>query len=199
MLLTEEQKTKNLSYWIAGLNIVGVNTDCIISKYGNLLLNSPLSEQHSTGCAYEGALIDKSFRFTKIAKKMNDIFPSELKQEENKIIKVCLLASVGKCVMFSPCIENKKWKNERGILWDFTERTTALRTNQITLFTLSQCGIVLEEDEYEAIDNLYLTDEDKYIKGFSGILAFLIKNAYKHMWDESRHLAKLDIKNNNMF
>jgi len=197
MILTEEQKTKNLHYWINGLNSVGVETDCIVSKYGTLLLNAPLSEQHSTGTAYEGALIDKSFRFSKIAKGYNDILPVELQQNKDTITKVCLLSSVGKAVMFIPCKE--KWKNDRGILWDFTERHSALRTNQLTLFILSQCGIVLEENEYEAIDNLYSLDDDKYIKDHSGFLAFLVRNAYRQMWEESKNLVKLSIKSNNMF
>ncbi|MDR0340860.1 MAG: hypothetical protein LBH55_01130 [Mycoplasmataceae bacterium] len=197
MILTEEQKTQNLSYWITGLNQMGIDTECIIEKYGNLLLNAPLSEQFNTGAAYEGALIDKSFRFSKIAKHMNKILPAELQQDENKIIKICLLASVGKAAMFVPCKE--KWKNDRGILWDFTDRTTALRTNQLTLFILSQCGIVLDEMEYEAIDNLYSLDDDKYMKEFSGILASLVRMAYRFMWEESKKLSKLSIKNNNMF
>jgi len=197
MILTEEQKTKNLHYWITGLNSLGVETDCIVSKYGNLLLNAPLSEQFNTGAAYEGALIDKSFRFSKVAKWFNDILPTELQQDKNKITKVCLLASVGKGVMFTPCTE--KWKNDRGILWDYTDRHSALRTNQLTLFILSQCGIVLDEIEYEAIDNLYSLDDDKYIKDFSGLLASLIRTAYRFMWEESKSLAKVSIKNNNMF
>jgi hypothetical protein len=197
MILTEEQKTKNLHYWISGLKSVGVETDCIISKYGNLLLNAPLSEQHNTGTAYEGALIDKSFRFSKISKSLNKFAPIELQQDENMITKVCLLASVGKAQMYIPCKE--KWKNDRGILWDFTERQTALRTNQLTLFILSQCGIVLNELEYESIDNLYSLDDDKYIKDYSGPLAILTRISYRMMWEESKNLIKLSIKNNNMF
>jgi hypothetical protein len=198
MMITEEQKIMNLSLWVKGLNMSGVNTDCIIDKYGNDLRNAPLSDNVSTGIAYEGALIHKSFRFCKLAKGINALIEDESIRLDNKIItKVCLLANMGKCTMFKLCTE--KWKIERGILYEYADTNTAMRTNQRTLFMLNNCGIQLTEEEYEAIDNLYILKDDRYVEDFSGLLASIIRLAYKMMMEESKSKYKLGVKNGDMF
>jgi hypothetical protein len=91
----------------------------------------------------------------------------------NKLMRVLLLLNLAKAEMFVD--ETEQWKIKKGIMYKFQDFETSLKLGARTLFLCQKYGIVLEEDEYEAI--LSIDDAEDNGARFRTPLYTLVKAA----------------------
>jgi hypothetical protein len=196
MILTQEQRIKNLSLWVKKLTEIGVNTNKLIEMYGDKIQNSPLSDKPLSGMAYEGALIYQAlFKLTPHAININNKLTEDIRVDKNTLIKVCLLINLAKSIMFESETEN--WKITKGAIWKYVDYPLALRTGQRTLLMLQECEIELTDNEIEAILGIDALDDDTFIKTNGSTLLTVVRLANQLMWHETTAMVKLKNRDKN--
>jgi hypothetical protein len=140
---------------------------------GNLMV-SPASGNKNYHNAYEGGYIDHIFNVCKNALKMKKTFEEAggvCDFTEEELIFVALhhdLGKLGTKEELHYALNDSKWHIEnRGELYKRNEKNSFMAITDRTLFTLSQYGITINENEYFGIkltDGLYDEDNEKYYK-----------------------------------
>ena len=100
-----------------------------------------------------------------------------MRVDNKSIYRVALLQHIAKVLMY---VENdNEWEvKNRGFVYKFVDQNTALRCGERALFLLMQVGVVLTEDEFEAIRIVDKSKEDDaFSKFFSNTLAFVIRQS----------------------
>ena len=140
---------------------------------GNLMV-APASGNKNYHNAYDGGYIDHIFNVCKNALKMKKTFEEAggvCDFTEEELIFVALHHDLGKLgtkeeLHYAP--NDSKWHVEnRGELYKRNEKNSFMAITDRTLFTLSQYGITINENEYFGIkltDGLYDEDNAKYYK-----------------------------------
>jgi hypothetical protein len=140
---------------------------------GNLMV-SPASGNKNYHNAYEGGYIDHIFNVCKNALKMKKTFEEAggvCDFTEEELLFVAIHHDLGKLgtkeeLHYAP--NDSKWHIEnRGELYKRNEKNSFMAITDRTLFTLSQYGIAINENEYFGIkltDGLYDEDNEKYYK-----------------------------------
>jgi hypothetical protein len=169
MVINDTLRDTNYSLFTQKLTENGVNSDKLVELYGESIKNASYSTTKSEGNAFstKGGLLQVVMRIlTPNALKVNEILPQELKQEKASIIKICMLSQISKSRMFTV--------DERGYA-NFSNDTSVLKLGARSLMMLSQAGISLSEDEYEAIALMDKNDSE----GARGLkpLALILKMA----------------------
>jgi hypothetical protein len=185
--LSEETRQKNLSIWVMGLTSLGVNTDSLVSKYGELIKNAPLNDKATYGLAYEGSLLASNFRMSIVAKNINSTLAEEVRVPVDDITKVALLSNLAKALMLTPTQDD--WKKKNGIMWEYTPLEYAFRTGQRTVNLLLENGINLKACEIEALLGFDCM-EDNWFKQNASMLTRLMQLASQTVWVENRALQK---------
>ena len=155
------------------------NADRVIELLGGeeKVLNASFGMSLDSGSAYPGAFVYNSITIAEYAKKLNEILPEPMHVDNKSIYKVALLQHIGKIVIY---VENdNEWEiKNRGFAYKFVDQNTALRCGERALFILMQAGVVLTEDEFEAIRIVDKSKEDdSFAKFYSNTLAFIIRQA----------------------
>lgn len=141
------------------------------------VMNATFGMSEDSGSAYPGAFVENAIAIAEYAKKINETLPEHLRVDNKSIYRVALLQHIAKVTMY---VENdNEWEvKNRGFIYKFIDQDTALRCGERALFLLMQAGVVLTEDEFEAIRIVDKSKEDDaYSKFFSNILAFVIRQA----------------------
>ena len=183
MKKTEQELKQNYDKFIAIIKkyFTGERLEKLLFMYsedelgGNLIV-SPASGNKNYHNAYEGGYIDHIFNVCKNALKMKKTFEEAggvCDFTEEELIFVALHHDLGKLgtkeeLHYIP--NDSKWHVEnRGELYKRNEKNSFMAITDRTLFTLSQYGIVINENEYFGIkltDGLYDEDNEKYFKVF---------------------------------
>ena len=181
MKKTEAELKQNYDKFLAIVNkyFTGDRLNKLLFMYsddelgGNLMV-SPASGNKNYHNAYEGGYIDHIFNVCKNALKMKKLFEDAggvCDFTEEELIFVALHHDLGKLgtkeeLHYSP--NDSKWHVEnRGELYKRNEKNSFMAITDRTLFTLSQYGITINENEYFGIkltDGLYDEDNEKYYK-----------------------------------
>ena len=170
------EKEKNLELYFKKLSECGINVEVLREKYGEKLLNGTYTfSRKDKGCG-DGELLNILLRkLTPTAIGINNLLPEDLRVDTTMLIRTCLLSQISKAVMVIP--NENQWEIEnRGILYKFDEFPYAMKMGMRTISMCMDCGIVLNDNEIEAISNLD-RDEDKQIKFFSSPLATILRQA----------------------
>ena len=179
--MTDDIKINNFVTYKRFLdNLITVDkSDKVIELLGGQekVLNASFGMSTDSGSAYPGAFVYNSIMIAEYAKKLNEILPESMRVNNKSIYRVALLQHIGKVVMYVE--NNNEWEvKNRGFIYKFIDQNTALRCGERTLFILMQAGVVLSEDEFEAIRIIDKSKEDdNYTKFYSNTLAFIIRQA----------------------
>lgn len=180
-MISTEKINKNYKTWIALLKKYNCYSETLVEKYGELIKKASFSLNEDSGLCYEGSVIDVSVnRLASVAMSINDLIGdnSELglqKVEKDSLIRVLLIQHISKCMILVE--QTNDWKRKNGYLYDFNKNlNTSLKVGERSIFMCMECGIVLSEEEYEAIKIIDKDDEDKSII-FSSQLSNIIKMA----------------------
>ena len=181
MKKTEADLKANYEKFIAIINkyFTGERLQNLLFMYsddelgGNLMV-SPASGNKNYHNAYEGGYIDHIFNVCKNAIKMKELFVLQggtIDFTDEELIFVALHHDLGKLgtkeeLHYAP--NDSKWHIEnKGELYKRNEKNSFMAITDRTLFTLSQYGITINENEYFGIkltDGLYDEDNEKYYK-----------------------------------
>ena len=179
--MTEDIKVNNYANYKRFLvNLIGdENTNKVIELLGgdDKVMNASFGMSEDSGSAYAGSLVENSIAIAEYAKKINETFPQNMRVDNKSIYRVALLQHIAKVLMY---VENdNEWEvKNRGFVYKFVDQNTALRCGERALFLLMQVGVVLTEDEFEAIRIVDKSKEDDaFSKFFSNTLAFVIRQS----------------------
>ena len=146
----------------------------MFNEIGENIKKSTFSSIEESGVAFEGALIIMSLkRISKYAFKINEMLPETLKVDVKSLIKVCLLQHISKAFMFSKCKED--WKIKKGMIYEFTPTTNALKGGMKSLIIALKYNIPFNEDEIEAMTCLDRNNKKK--KYYSSMLSLIVRQA----------------------
>ena len=182
MKVREEVLVANYTKYKRGLDSVlgEEKADKLIEYLGGAdkVMRSTYAMQDDSGLAFDGSLIKAILTATSYAMKINGFLPETKQVPIEKLTKVCLLNNISKVLMFEP--NDSEWEiQKRGLKYKFTDKETALRMCERSILICMQNGIVLEEDEYEAMRILDKTDSnDNYSAVFSTMLSTVVREAY---------------------
>jgi hypothetical protein len=181
MKKTEAELKQNYDKFLAIVNkyFTGDRLNKLLFMYsddelgGNLMV-SPASGNKNYHNAYDGGYIDHIFNVCKNALKMKKLFEDTggvCDFTEEELIFVALHHDLGKLgtkeeLHYAP--NDSKWHIEnKGELYKRNDKNSFMAITDRTLFTLSQYGIAINENEYFGIkltDGLYDEDNEKYYK-----------------------------------
>ena len=179
--MTDDIKISNFVTYKRFLdNLITVDkSDKVIELLGGQekVLNASFGMSTDSGSAYPGAFVYNSIMIAEYAKKLNEILPESMRVDNKSIYRVALLQHIGKVVMYAE--NDNEWEvKNRGFAYKFIDQNTALRCGERALFILMQSGVILTEDEFEAIRIVDKSKEDdNYAKFYSNTLAFIIRQA----------------------
>jgi hypothetical protein len=181
MKKTEAELKQNYDKFLAIINkyFTGERLEKLLFMYsddelgGNLMV-SPASGNKNYHNAYDGGYIDHIFNVCKNALKMKKTFEEAggvCDFTEEELLFVAIHHDLGKLgtkeeLHYTP--NDSKWHIEnKGELYKRNEKNSFMAITDRTLFTLSQYGITINENEYFGIkltDGLYDEDNEKYYK-----------------------------------
>lgn len=173
--MTQEKNLKNIEKYFNTAEKHGFMNDNLIEFLGQDFIKAPASTATNLHNAFEGGLIAHLLLTTKYAIGLNKLLPESIKVNESSLIKVCFLHQIGKAHLYSPTSE--KWKNDRGILYEFNENLVSMKVGERSAMYALQNGITLTENEYQAIINHDKDDTDKQSKWHTDILGIILRQA----------------------
>ena len=141
------------------------------------VMNASFGMTKNSGTAYDGAMVELSLEIGRYTSAINDLLPEGKRVEPSKIYKVALLSHVSKVVMYQENL-NEWEKQNRGILYTFTNREIMLKGGELSTLICMNCGIKFEDDEFEAMRILdKLKEEGTNCIWGSSTLAMIIRQA----------------------
>lgn len=176
-MLTEEQKIKNFNLFIKKLNDVGVQTDLIESNLKDKITVATYSLTNEYNSAYEGSLLNVILRiFTPYALKINELLPENIRVDQNRLIKVCLLHQISKSEMFTP--NDNTWEIEkRGMVYKYAPFDYALKMGMRSLILSQENGVQFTTEEVEAMVILDRDPNDEQARFRANTLSVIIRQA----------------------
>ena len=175
--MEKEKREKNYQLYLKKLSQVGVDTELLNEKYGELIKNATFTNLNDFGNAYDGSLLEIVLKtLTPYAIKLNEMLPQEQQVNKDVLIKICLLHHISKSVRL---IENdNQWEVEkRGMLYKYNSSLPSIRNGLHSLIMAQECGIPFNVDEAEAmtINDRDLTDDQS--RWHSSIMASIVRMA----------------------
>lgn len=151
----------------------------LLEFLGEYFFISPASPSTDLYGCYPGGLLDHVIKVCKYSLLLNDILPSNIKIQKEKLIKTVFLSQIGKVFLFK---ENpSEWHRlNQGKMYIYdTKQNVALRVGERSVYYATKYGVSLDEDEYQAIINLDKESDDKMAKWYSSIIGQIIKQAFE--------------------
>ena len=175
----------NLNYtrWIDYLKKYNCYSDKMIDEIGNDIKNAPFGLMESNGGAYQGGLLNVVLNnLCVLGTHINEGGFGLNNQEKYKhpflyvnnqmLIRVLLLQHIAKAQLF--VFNKSEWKAKRGQPYDFNDQiATSMRCGDRSVYLCQKYGIVLTEEEYEAM-KIIDKDDDKW-NPYSNPLTQLVK------------------------
>ena len=179
-----DNKEVNYGLFFKKLTQIGINADIINEKYGNLIKNGSFTNTTENGMAYDGSLLEITLRtLTPYAVKINDLLPTEIQVQKDKLVKVCLLHQISKCLRLVK--NDNQWEVEkRGILYKYSDENPSIRTGLQSLMMSIECGVQFSIDEVEAMTSIDRDLSDMQSRFHSNTLSTIIRQANELTYTE---------------
>lgn len=132
------------------------------------------SPNADSGMAGKGQLLIQTLNLVKYAIALNKLLPQERQADESQVALTCLLSHLSKVTMF---VEKPQPKGNTMYDFDHTDRKTALRTGEKSIFLSLCAGISLSEQVYEAMRIIDIPEDDNMVRLYSSNLASIVKMA----------------------
>lgn len=178
-MITTEKLEKNYRTWIGLLKKYSCYSDELIEKYGELIKNASYSTTTESGLCYQGSLLDVSInKLTKFGLEILSMnLPEEFllsKVNKDSLIRVFLLQHISKSILF---VKNTdEWKRKHGYEYMFSQDLiTSMKVGERSLFMCMECGIKLDETEFEAIRIIDKDENDDKGSYYSSLLSNIVK------------------------
>lgn len=174
--LTDEAKEKNYFLFKKKLEQLNIDTSIFDEKIKEKLVNATFSIGNDKA-AFDGSLLEIVLRvLTPTAIKINEIFPEEMRANQQSLIKVALLMHIAKCQMF---IKNdNEWEKEKlNKKYKYADSDVALKLGMKSLILAQELGIKFTPLEIEAITSIDREANDEQFKYFASPLSAVIKEA----------------------
>ena len=144
---------------------------------GDAFYTSPASSSlNMIGC-YPGGLLHHIIKSCRYSIKLNEILSDDLKQPVESIVKVVFLCQIGKVFMFKS--NENEYSVKSGKMYDFNDDIIRLSVGERSAYYALKHGVVLNEQEYQAILNINKENDDKMARYFSTPLTQIIKNGFE--------------------
>jgi len=177
-------KEENYQLFLTKLNEIGIPTEKLDEKYGELIKNATFSTTADSGLAYEGSLIYAIlYKLTPYAIRLNELLPEPIRASKDSIIKVCLLHQLGKAVRIEPNTNDWEVKN-KGMVFKYKNDMPAIRTGLHSLAMCSECGIEFSIDEVEAMTVNDRDMTDMQSRFHSSIMSCMVRQASEMVYLE---------------
>lgn len=196
-MLSEERLNQNYLMFINRMEKYGCKSDRLLDELGQKIKYATYGRSEEDGGCYPGALIDVTLnRLCKIGYQLNEsVLGSNggsapqhpfLYASTKSLMRVLLLLNLSKAEMFEP--ETEQWKLKKGMLYRFNDNLGAtFKSGVRTLFLCQKYGIMLTEEEYEAI--LFCDGEDDVPDKFRSPLCLIARTALSLTASELRAVA----------
>lgn len=175
--MTEECREHNLDLFFKKLNQLGIETIHLRDLLGDKLKNATFAMNNSTTLCGDGTFIETILKtLTPFAVQLNNMFPENMRVNQNTLVKVCLLHQIAKAVRIIP--NDNKWEVEkRGLLYSYDKSQPSIRTGLHSLVIAQNCGINFTTEEAEAmtVNDRDLTDEQS--RWHSSLLSSIVRQA----------------------
>lgn len=153
-----------------------VYTPKLVEFLGENLFTAPASTMLSLHNAFEGGLMDHLIRVAKYAAMFNEILPENMRYPKESILKVSFLCDIGKVFQYKPC--DSKWHREnQGKMYEFIEENISMKVGERSLYYALSNGVILTEEEAQAVLNFDKEDDDKMARWHSTPLTKILKTA----------------------
>lgn len=206
-MITQDKIELNYARWIDRLKKYHCYSEQMMEEIGEDIKNASFALQESSGCAYQGAMLDMVLNnLCTLAFHINDGAFGLNEKGKNKhpflqvnmdmLIKVLLLQHIAKAEMF--VLQEQQWKAKNGYLYDFnTNLKSVLKCGERSIYLCMKYGIDLTEEEYEAIriidkeddkSNPYLTPLCQMVKMVNQLA--IIESRQKFLRNNKQNIAK---------
>ena len=175
--MTIELKQHNFDLFIKKLNQLGIETNALVEGIGEKLKNGTFTLNSESGLCGDGTLIESTLKvLTPYAVKLNNLFPEEIRVDQNTLVKVCLLHQIAKAVRLVP--NDNQWEIEkRGLIYKYAPNQPSIRTGLHSLILAQNFGIkfTAEEAEPMTVNDRDLSDDQA--RWHSSLLASIVRQA----------------------
>ena len=175
--MTIELKQHNFDLFIKKLNQLGIETNALVEGIGEKLKNGTFTLSNESGLCGDGTLIETTLKvLTPYAVKLNNLFPEEIRVDQNTLVKVCLLHQIAKAVRLVP--NDNQWEIEkRGLIYKYAPNQPSIRTGLYSLILAQNFGIKFTAEEAEAMTVNDRDLSDDQARWHSSLLASIVRQA----------------------
>ena len=175
--MTIELKQHNFDLFIKKLNQLGIETNALVEGIGEKLKNGTFTLSNESGLCGDGTLIETTLKvLTPYAVKLNNLFPEEIRADQNTLVKVCLLHQIAKAVRLIP--NDNQWEIEkRGLIYKYAPNQPSIRTGLHSLILAQNFGIKFTAEEAEAMTVNDRDLSDDQARWHSSLLASIVRQA----------------------
>ncbi len=175
--MTIELKQHNFDLFIKKLNQLGIETNALVEGIGEKLKNGTFTLSNESGLCGDGTLIETTLKvLTPYAVKLNNLFPEEIRVDQNTLVKVCLLHQIAKAVRLIP--NDNQWEIEkRGMIYKYAPNQPSIRTGLHSLILAQNFGINFTAEEAEAMTVNDRDLSDDQARWHSSLLASIVRQA----------------------
>lgn len=175
--MTIELKQHNFDLFIKKLNQLGIETNALAEGIGEKLKNGTFTLSNESGLCGDGTLIETILKvLTPYAVKLNNLFPEEIRVDQNTLVKVCLLHQIAKAVRLVP--NDNQWEIEkRGLIYKYAPNQPSIRTGLHSLILAQNFGINFTAEEAEAMTVNDRDLSDNQARWHSSLLASIVRQA----------------------
>lgn len=162
----------------------------LFNDYGSKLQVGSYSTRQDSGCCGEGTLVETIlFSLAASAVQINNVFPEEVRADQDSLVKVCLLQHISKCERFIKQFDDFRI-NRLGELFTYSNNVPAIGVGLHSMIIANECGITFTPLEAEAMTIIDKSDDDKEAKYHSSVLATVVKMANELVYVKGREIYK---------
>ena len=175
--MTIELKQHNFDLFIKKLNQLGIETNALVEGIGEKLKNGTFSLNSESGLCGDGTLIETILKvLTPYAVKLNNLFPEDIRVNQNTLVEICLLHQIAKAIRLVP--NDNQWEIEkRGLIYKYAPNQPSIRTGLHSLVLAQSFGLNFTAEEAEAMTVNDRDLSDNQARWHSSLLASIVRQA----------------------
>lgn len=168
---------ESYSQWVEKLKEYDLYSESMIEELGEKIQKSPFTMQLRQGGAFEGGLTYTIInKLCVVGVKLNQLMElnnmSVLTCDMRSLVRVLLIQHLAKAVMFE--LTTEPWKINKGDIYQFAPNTVIMKLGERTIALCMKYGIVLTEEEMEAI---LLCDKEDVNTLYASPMVNIVKSA----------------------
>lgn len=178
-MLSKEQIEKNKKKFLETSKKYNVLTKELEEFLGEELFVAPASPMLDAYSCYPGGLVDHLLKVCKYSIQINDLLPETIKVDKNSLIKVSILAQIGKTFLFK--FNESEWHRKTlGKMYEYRDgEIIAMTVGERSAFYATKFKVELTEDEYQAIIQSDKESSEDFIRWNCKPLTHIIKLGFE--------------------